>query len=39
MQFLPDDNCLLDNHGVLFFSESMPGYWTDNSYISSITLR
>jgi hypothetical protein len=39
IQFLPDDNCLLHNHGVLFFSESMPGYWTDNSYISSITLR
>ena len=36
---MSDDNCLLDNHGVLYFSESMPGYWTDNSYISSITLR
>jgi len=35
---MSDDSCLLDNHGVLFFSESMPGYWTDYSYISSIAL-
>ena len=31
IQFLSDNNCLLDNHGVLFFSESMPDYWTDIS--------
>jgi hypothetical protein len=30
---MSDDNYLLDNHRVLYFSESMPGYWVHLRFV------